>query len=75
MACPGGCFGGGGQIKFEGLKSKEIISQFYEVLKKYRIFSGQEIKVNIKDYNVDLNKTHVKYKPIEKSLTQAVLNW
>lgn len=22
MACPGGCFGGGGQIRYEGVKSK-----------------------------------------------------
>ena len=22
MACPGGCFGGGGQVRYEGVKSK-----------------------------------------------------
>lgn len=26
MACPGGCFGGGGQIRYEGVKNKEIIA-------------------------------------------------
>jgi iron only hydrogenase large subunit-like protein len=28
MACPGGCFSGGGQIKVENMKSKEIAASF-----------------------------------------------
>lgn len=25
MACPSGCFGGGGQPRYEGVKAKEIV--------------------------------------------------
>lgn len=33
MACPGGCFSGGGQIRYEGVKNKEIIAEFNEKIK------------------------------------------
>lgn len=28
MACPGGCYGGGGQIRYEEKKPKDVILQF-----------------------------------------------
>jgi len=28
MACPGGCYGGGGQIRYEDKKPKDLVTQF-----------------------------------------------
>lgn len=28
MACPGGCYGGGGQIRYEDKKLKDLVTQF-----------------------------------------------
>lgn len=76
MACPGGCFGGGGQIRYEGIKNKQIFAEFEEIVKKYPVISGSvENRIIVENFNLDLTKIHVKYKPIEKTLTQSVLNW
>ena len=28
MACPGGCYSGGGQIRYEDKKQKDLINEF-----------------------------------------------
>ena len=35
MACPGGCYGGGGQIRFEDKKPKDIVPEFKLMEKPY----------------------------------------
>jgi iron only hydrogenase large subunit-like protein len=35
MACPGGCYGGGGQIRFEDKKPKDIVPEFKLLEKPY----------------------------------------
>lgn len=40
MACPGGCFGGGGQIRYEGIKNKEIFVDFENAILDSEIISG-----------------------------------
>lgn len=45
-------------------------------MKKYPVISGSvENRIIVENFNLDLTKIHVKYKPIEKTLTQSVLNW
>ena len=28
MACPGGCYSGGGQIRYEDKKQKDVVTEF-----------------------------------------------
>jgi iron only hydrogenase large subunit-like protein len=74
MACPGGCFGGGGQIRYDTTKNKETIGQFEEMMKKYRLIDGSE-RVGVVELGLSKEELHVRYKPIEKSLSEAVMNW
>lgn len=75
MACPGGCFGGGGQIRYEGVKNKEIFGEFADAITKYGAISGKDGKIDVEKYGIDADKVQAKYKPIEKNLMQSVLNW
>ncbi len=31
MACPGGCYGGGGQIRYEDKKPKDLVPMFKQL--------------------------------------------
>jgi iron only hydrogenase large subunit-like protein len=71
MACPGGCFGGGGQIRYDGVKNKEIILEFEEMVKRYggkeeegRVELGGWDKLGVKK-----ERALVKYRPIEKKMS------
>lgn len=47
MACPGGCFGGGGQIRYEGIKNKEIFVDFENAILSSEIISGCKPKSKV----------------------------
>lgn len=47
MACPGGCFGGGGQIRYEGIKNKEIFVDFENAILDSEIISGWRPKSKV----------------------------
>lgn len=47
MACPGGCFGGGGQIRYEGIKNKEIFVDFENAILDSEIISGCKPKSKV----------------------------
>lgn len=54
MACPGGCFGGGGQVRYEGVKNKDVIAGFDAMMEKYEIVGGVRPKINIKNEEIEL---------------------
>jgi iron only hydrogenase large subunit-like protein len=72
MACPGGCYSGGGQPKLESIKPKEVAekcSQLSAHLTNPKHFSLNE---TLRDREREFSAG---YKVIEKTLTQAVMNW
>lgn len=44
------------------------------MIKQYPRVTG-ETEHSIEKYEIERARTHVKYKPIEKTLSQSVLNW
>lgn len=71
MACPGGCFSGGGQPKHPESKPKQVASQLSETSKKYEDGSLGE---NVLE-SVSRERVTAKYRVIEKSLNEAIMNW
>lgn len=74
MTCPGGCFGGGGQILYKNVKNKEIIGEFQQMLKKY-VLVDASTELSLKNYQINKQQAYVKYKPIEKKMIDVVMNW
>lgn len=73
MACPGGCFSGGGQIKDSKAKPKETWEEMAILAKPLaRPSEGQSEEGWAA---VDGKQLHATYKVIEKSLSQSVMNW
>lgn len=69
MACPTGCFNGGGQIKDSSIKPKELAN----------ILEAETIK-QCKEYQEEIpfkkdEKYETKYKSIEKNASSVLLNW
>ena len=54
MACPGGCFGGGGQVRYEGVKNKDVFVGFDALMEGYEIVGGARPKINIKNEEIEL---------------------
>lgn len=43
MACPGGCFSGGGQVRYENIKNKEVVTQIKEIKDKYPAYTSENV--------------------------------
>lgn len=73
MACPGGCFSGGGQIKHTNAKPKQTCEEM--ALLANPLIKSPDPHCEQGWTAVPSQHLHTTYKVIEKSLTQSVMNW